>query len=162
MNIFYRLLRKANIVFRRLFYKVFSRNIVIGRNLNFRRRFEINVVDDGYVHIGDNAFFNNDCTINVHQRVEIGSDCIFGENVKIYDHNHRFSKMDISISEQGFTCRPVHIGNNCWFGSGVIILAGTSIGDHVVVGAGCVICGDIKSNTVVSLKQEKSYERISS
>ncbi len=36
---------------------------------------------------------------------------------------------------------PVNIGNNVWIGINAIILKGTSIGDHSVVGAGAVVKG---------------------
>ena len=90
MNILGRVIRKANIICRRISYNIFSNNISVGKSFNFRRRFEINVVDGVTVKIGNTVFFNNGCTINAHQRVEIGGNCIFGEDVKIYDHNHIF------------------------------------------------------------------------
>ena len=39
------------------------------------------------VKIGDNVFFNNGTSIAAKEKIEIGDNCIFGENVKIYDHN---------------------------------------------------------------------------
>ena len=35
--------------------------------------------------------------------IEIGEGTIFGENVKIYDHNHKFADLKRSIKEQGFS-----------------------------------------------------------
>ena len=158
--ILFKVIRKVKILLRRMYYRLFCPNISLGQRLNFRRNFLINVSPEGKVIIGNNTFFNNDVTINSHEMVSIGDYCIFGENVKIYDHNHKFAAGDVNISEQGFTCRRVHIGNNCWIGSGVIILAGTTIGDNVVIGAGCVISDNVESGTIVRLKQEKSYETI--
>lgn len=155
-----KIVRKIKIFSRRMYYRFFCPNICVGRNLTFRRNFLINVSPKGKVLIGNDVFFNNYVTINSHEMISIGDQCIFGENVKIYDHNHKFTAGDVSISEQGYTCRHVHIGNNCWIGSGVIILAGATIGDHVVIGAGCVISENVESGTIVRLKQEKIYERI--
>lgn len=34
---------------------------------------------------------------------------------------------------------PIHIGNGCWLGGGVIVLPGVTIGDGSVIGAGSVV-----------------------
>jgi galactoside O-acetyltransferase len=43
---------------------------------------------------------------------------------------------------------PIHIGKNCWLGSGVLVLPGVTIGDDTVIGAGSVVTRDIPSNVV--------------
>ena len=43
---------------------------------------------------------------------------------------------------------PIHIGENCWLGAGVIVLPGVSIGDNSVIGAGSIVTKDIPSNVV--------------
>ena len=62
-------------------------------------------------------------SINYQYESNIGK-CLFGENVKLYDHNHRFNKIDIPIRDQGFSVRPIHIGNNVWVDSNVLTMAG--------------------------------------
>ena len=162
MKIILKIIRRIHINLRNTYYKFFCSNITIGKKMNFRKNFHINMSNNGKVIIGNNVFFNNGVTLNSHDSISIGNDCIFGENVKIYDHNHRFSDINQSISKQGFSCKPVIIGNNCWIGSGVIILAGVNIGDHVVISAGCVIKENIQSNTIVRLNQDLTYELIKS
>lgn len=160
MNILFRVIRKADIVCRRIVYNIFSNNISVGKRLNFRRRFEINAVDGGTVKIGNKVFFNNDCSINAHKSIEIGDNCIFGENVKIYDHNHIFKDLSKPIYKQGFKCKNVIIGNDCWIGSNTVILAGSIIGDHCIVGAGCIISGIIPSNSIVRSGRDIHVENI--
>lgn len=160
MILFYRIIRRLNIIIRRIYYHSFRKNIHIGGNLNFRRNFEINAAKDACVFIGNNVFFNNDCSIHAHEKIKIGNHCIFGENVKIYDHNHVFKDAFKPIYEQGFKCSDVVIGDNCWFGSNVVVLAGSRIGNHVVVGAGCIISGDIGSNVIVRLAGDLKIEQI--
>jgi acetyltransferase-like isoleucine patch superfamily enzyme len=49
----------------------------------------------------------------------------------------------------GYTeVRPVVIGANCYIGTGVIVLPGTTVGDGAVIGAGAVICDDIPAGVV--------------
>ena len=105
---------------------------------------------DGKVNIGSNVFFNNGCSLSSIKLIEIDDNTIFGENVLIYDHNHKFRKSDSSIKEQGYSLEEVKIGKNCWIGSNVVILKGVHIGDNSVIGAGCVVKDNIPENTIVT------------
>ena len=115
-----------------------------------RKRFNVFVEKTGTITIGDGCFFNNDCSLNCHEKITIGNDCVFGENVKIYDHNHKFRDENTRIANQGFSIAPIHIGDNCWIGSNVTILKGARIGKHVVIGAGCIVDREIKDNSIVT------------
>lgn len=44
--------------------------------------------------------------------------------------------------------QPVHIGNNVWLGSRVMVLKGVTIGDNAVVAAGGVVTKDVPANTL--------------
>lgn len=132
-----------------LFKILFGKRLVIGKNSHFRKNFSILLEKSGKVIIGKDCFFNRGCSINCLEKVEIGDKTIFGENVKIYDQNHRFSGKNQFIKEQGYNVAPVKIGKNCWVGSNVVILKGVTIGDNSVVGAGCVINCDIPENSIV-------------
>ena len=94
-------------------------------------------------------FFNRGCSINCLESVEIGDNCIFGENVKIYDQNHRFAERNEIIRNQGYSIAPVNIGKGCWICSNAVILKGVTIGEHSVIGAGCVISQDVPAYSVV-------------
>ena len=43
---------------------------------------------------------------------------------------------------------PVTIGDNCWIAGNVTILAGASIGEGCVIGAGSVVAGKIPANSL--------------
>lgn len=90
----------------------------------------------------------------------IGDDCIFGEGVKIYDHNHSYQIESVPISKQGYKTKKVKLGNNCWIGSNVVILSGVTIGDNVVIGAGSVVYKDISSNSLVKNTQIQKITQI--
>lgn len=149
-----RIFNRVKIIIQNTYYKFFCKNIEIGDNLYYRRGFIINADKNAIVKIGSSVFFNNDCTINAHEKTLIGDNCIFGENVKIYDHNHIFSSYDIPICKQGFKNKPVIIGNNCWIGSNVTILAGTIISDNTIIGAGCVIDKNIDEGMIVTMDRK--------
>ena len=91
------------------------------------------------VHIGNRVFFNNYCSVVSLDDIYIGDDCIFGENVKIYDHNHRFDVKDKRKAEQGFKTDAVIIKDNCWIANNVVILKGVTIGRGCNVAAGAVV-----------------------
>ena len=104
--------------------------------------------------IGRNVFFNHDCSITCSgSSVTIGDGTIFGENVKIYDHNHCYKDVTRPIKEQGYTSAPVTIGKHCWIASNVVILKGVTIGDNSVIGAGCIIHKDVPEGKVVVNRQ---------
>lgn len=72
----------------------------------------------------------------------------FGEGVKIYDHNHIFNTKNVLIKNQGFFKNKIKIGNNCWFGSNVIILKNANIGSNCVVSAGSILNNELNSNCI--------------
>ena len=149
-----RIIRRVTITVRNTYMRLLCENISIGKGLNYRLNFRINCEKEGRLTIGNNVFFNNDCSINVHQEIVIGDACIFGEGVKIYDHNHVFSNKNIPIQDQGFISKPIKIGINCWIGSNVVILPGSSIGNNCVIGAGTIISGVIPPDCIVKHNRE--------
>lgn len=120
----------------------------------FRAGFHAVCEDEGHIIIGKNVFFNNYCTVCALNEITIGDGTIFGENVKIYDHNHIYSNPDMLIKHQGYTSAPIHIGKHCWIGSNVTILKGVTIGDNSVIGAGCVVYKDVPEQTVLINRQD--------
>ncbi len=125
----------------------------IGADFRVRDNFHITLGHEGKLRIGERCFFSNDSSVNCLGDITIGNDCQFGEQVLLYDHNHKFKSTDLVISEQGYNIGSIRIGNNCWIGSQVVILKDVVIGDNVVIGAGCVIHQSIPSGTVVYHQQ---------
>lgn len=126
-----------------------ERGFSVGKNTTFRKNFGLYLEKGASIKIGNDCFFNRGCSINCLESVEIGDHTIFGENVKIYDQNHKFRDRTKLIREQGYSTGRVKIGNNCWICTNAVILKGVEIGDNSVIGAGCVIYRDIPANSVV-------------
>lgn len=137
----------------------YGERLSLGKDFRVRKRFNC-LIRKGKVIIGDHVSFNNDCSITALNSVKIGNDTIFGEGVKIYDHNHGFSKQAGLTRIQPMSLGEVIIGDNCWIGSNVILLKGAHIGDGCVIGAGCVISQTIPANTIVRNDQELLFEEI--
>ena len=82
--------------------------------------------------------------------ISIGNDVITGPNLQVFSENHNFSDLSLTIKEQGVKRQATTIGNNCWIGGGVTILAGVSIGDGCVIAAGSVVTKSVPANYVVA------------
>lgn len=133
-------------------------HILIAENVLVRDYFHVYIGHNGRLIIGKNNFFNNYCSLNCLGNIEIGNNNQFGENVFLYDHNHRYADKNKLISEQGYKIGSIKIGNNCWIGSNVIILKDVEIGNNVVIGAGCVIYKSIASDSVI-INQQNLIEK---
>lgn len=147
------LLKKA------LYKLVYGEKVTFGKHATFRKNFNISIEGSGEVIIGDNCFFNNDCSLNALERIVIGDDTIFGESVKIYDHNHRFMEFNKKIMSQGYNKAAVIIGKDCWIGSNVVILKGVTIGDNSIIGAGSIITKNIPEGSIVKTRNLTVIER---
>lgn len=141
---------RTKAAFKKLCFKLmFGKRFSVGKNTTFRPGFGLYLEKGASVRIGSNCFFNRGCSINCLGHVEIGDYTIFGENVKIYDQNHRFRDKDTLIREQGFSVSPVSIGRNCWICTNAVILEGVTIGDNCVIGAGSIVYKDVPADSVV-------------
>lgn len=144
-----------------LFFRLlYGKRVLFGEKTTFRKDFSLMIGENGSVKIGANCFFNNHCSINSLQSVEIGDGSIFGEGVKVYDHNHKFRDSSNDIKGQGYSVAAVKIGSHCWLGSNVVVLKGAEIGDNCVIGAGCVVSGQVPENSIVKLPYDNKIERI--
>ena len=112
-------------------------------------QFKIEVMPNAKVVFGDRLFINRGTTIVARYGITLGKNCMIGEYVQIYDHNHVFDRKDVPFNQQGYKGASINIGDNVWIGSHAFIGQGVTIGDNVVVGAGCVVMEDIPSNSVV-------------
>lgn len=127
-------------------------------NCTFRSGFHLVIEESGRI-IGDNCFFNNYCTLATINLIKIGEGTLFGENVKVYDHNHCYKDTTTPFKNQGYTSAPIKIGKHCWIASNVVILKGVTIGDICCIGAGCVVYKDVPSGTTLINKQELIEKR---
>lgn len=135
---------------RKYYYKIlYRRKYCPSEGVFARKSFHVLIEGNGKITIGRHTFFNNYCSLNCMNRITIGDNCVIGENVKLYDHSHVYHSKNVPIADQGFSTKEVCIGDNCWIGSNVTILKGTKIGNHCVIGANCLVFGEIPDNTIV-------------
>ncbi|WP_417427777.1 acyltransferase [Halpernia sp.] len=131
----------------------FDENVTINQN-NF-----ITVKQNAKLKIGKNTYITR-ATISCLNEIEIGENCILGEGMKLFDHNHKHTANPFSVSKTEFTTGKIKMGNNVWTGANVTILKNVTIGDNVILGANTLIFKDVPSNNIVTLKQEQNLKQI--
>lgn len=105
-----------------------------------------------YVDYGTNVTIGARCFANVGlvaldvAPITIGDDVQIGPNVQLLTPTH---PVDPDLRRQRWeAAAPISIGHNVWLGGGVIVLAGVTIGDDTVVGAGAVVTRDLPSGVL--------------
>ena len=93
----------------------------------------------GQICVGFNNFFNTNCKITSLENIKIGDNNLFGPNVVILDHDHRYRNTSVLINQQGFEKSPVIIGSNVWICANVVVTRGVEIKDNIVVSANSVV-----------------------
>lgn len=121
--------------------------ISIGKLLMSRGPIYLKSVNGGNLSIGENVFFNHNCSITCADKIKIGNHCMFANNLVIVDHNHE-------VGESGVTgaliSKPVVIEDRVWCGANVTITKGVHIGTGAVIGANAVVVSDVDAHTVVA------------
>ena len=105
--------------------------------------------DYGYnIFCGDDFFANHNCVmldgakITFGEHVYIAPNCCFATAGHPLDAGQRAAGLEFA--------REIRVGNNVWFGAGVTVLPGVTIGDNTVIGAGSIVNKDIPANVVAA------------
>lgn len=104
-----------------------------------------------HTFIGENFFANFNLTVMDDARIYIGDNVCFGPNVSLMATSHPLIAQErMGLDDEGKTtmaeyAEEIHIGNNVWIACNAVVIGGVTIGDDVVIGAGSVVTKDIPS-----------------
>ena len=129
------------------FIKFSIMKLFLGSGFHFAPivRFSPNVVTEfergSHVTIGNRTRVHSDCRIKVRK----GATLVLADNV-VFTYNCLINCRDRVEIGEGTSMGP----NACIY----VILMGTTIGDNCMIGAGCIVKGDIPANSIVTQKRE--------
>lgn len=105
----------------------------------------------GIIEIGDGTGISNSAIVSA-SRVIIGQNVMIGADCRIYDTDFHPIEANYRVGEKRDDSKtrtsPVVIDDFAFIGAGSIILKGTHIGKHTVIGAGSVVSGNIPDNEI--------------
>ncbi len=119
----------------------------IGKTYYFQGPVQFNY--GSHTYIGENFFANFNLTVMDDARIYIGDNVCFGPNVSLMATNHPLiAEERMGVNEDGSTtmaefAEEIHIGNNVWIACNATVIGGVTIGDNAVIGAGSVVTKDI-------------------
>ena len=164
--IFYPDTRFGLLLRKQYFKKKFKKS---GKGLNLMMGFRVSSPDK--VTVGKRFSCNNFTYINCGgcNGIFFGDNVALGPNVYIRTANHNYRKKNIDVRDQGYQEKKIHFngedysiifeGNN-WVGANAVILPGTYIKEGAIIGAGAIVSGVIKKNSVyVSNPPKLMFER---
>ncbi|HMZ65937.1 MAG TPA: acyltransferase [Leptospiraceae bacterium] len=125
---------KRNIALRLLGLNI-GKNVRIGPDFLTINGLENNISIGDYTDIGyANKFYS-------FNKIIIVKFNMFAANIEIVNGGHNVNNLE------PFS-KPIIIGNGCWFGHGVKIIKGVTIGNNVIIGGGSVVIDDIPDNAI--------------
>lgn len=118
----------------------------VGKFLMSRGPLYLKAINGALIVIGDNCFFNHNCSITSAEKIVIGNNCMFANNLVVVDHDHL---VEAGRTTGKLISKSITIGENVWIGANVTILKGVTIGDGAIIAAGAVVNKDVDAHTIV-------------
>lgn len=101
-----------------------------------------------YITTGRNFFANYNCKLIDGGQIVFGDDVLVGPDCTFVTPVH---PIDPERRKAGYQQnKSIFVGNNVWFGAGVLVCPGVTIGDDCVIGAGSVVVKDIPAGSVAA------------
>lgn len=122
------------------------KNLLGGCGERFWMESPVHMCYGSHVFIGENFYANFNLTLVDDGEIHIGDQVMIGPNVTLCTTGHPVYPLYREMAAH--YSLPIHIGNNVWIGSHTVVLPGVTIGDNAVIGAGSIVTRDIPANVV--------------
>ncbi|MBU3928896.1 MAG: acyltransferase [Bacteroidetes bacterium] len=139
-----------------------------GKGSLIRSSVRMDVMPFNYFSLGDNSTIEDFSTINngvgavlIGDRVRIGlgntligpitigNDIMFAQNIVLSGLNHGYEDINLPISDQAISTKPIVVEDEVWIGANAVITAGVTIGKHSIVAAGSVVVKSVPPYSIV-------------
>lgn len=117
------------------------------------------------ITIGENSYIGHHVTLSCVNKIAVGRDVTFGDNVYVADNEHSYGDISMNIMKQPLVTGEITIGDNTWVGKNSVIFGNVTIGHNVIIGANSVVSKDVPPFTVVAgspARVVKTYDQGSS
>ena len=131
----------------------------IGKNVYFGRSIEI--IGWKNVTIGSNVSIHKGCYLIAEGGLQIGDNVSIAHSCSLLTTQHSYLDDTDSIRYNEIIMLPLKICNDVWIGCGCRIMAGVTIHNRAVVGAGSVVTKDVPDHSVVVGVPAKKIKDIS-
>lgn len=126
------------------------KNISLGNKVRIYPSVRMEAIGNGKIIVGNNvAIEQNVEIVSMEKDLCIGNDVTIAGNVFISNVNHDYRDIKRSVMDQGYIVKKTTIGDGCFIGFGVVILPGTILGKHCVVGSNAVLTGKYEDFSVI-------------
>ncbi len=103
---------------------------------------------NGDIVLGDRVNIGFNCEVFSGSRVTLGDDTLVAAYCYFIGGDHAPTDIEASVTEQGSRSAGITVGEKCWFGAGVKVLDGITVGAHSIIGAGAVVTRDVPAYAV--------------
>lgn len=137
-----------------------TKRIAIGSRTRIFPGIRMEAIEDGSISIGSNTVIEQNAhIISMGSALKIGNDVTIAPNVFISNVNHKHDNITLSVMDQGYSFHETEIGDSCFLGYGSVILPGTVLNKHCIVGANSVVKGVFPEYSVIVGSPAKVVKR---
>lgn len=104
----------------------------------------------GSLKVGEDSSINSFSKLSCKGGVTIGSGVRIGSHFSLVASTHVFEDKDVPIYKQGTSYKGIHINDNVWIGTNVVVLDGVTVGKNSIIAAGAVVNKDVPDNVIVA------------
>lgn len=161
--------KKIDTPINKILFKKIGKNCLIHRQIIFTNKNRVSLGDNviifpngrielidyynknfqPYLSIGSDSQIHQNCHITCADKIIIGKNVTIVANVTITDIIHPHMDISKPINQTDIITKPVIIGDETYIYNNAVILPGSQIGKHCIIGANSLISGKIPDYSIV-------------